>query len=127
MPTNILVVDDEPSIVDTVSAIFEAAGYNTSCAYSGEEAIAKARECRPNLLLCDIMMPDLNGFQVALRIKTAFPECRIVFFSAHTPRTKLWLQEFDPEFAGNDYPFDFLAKPINPGLLLQKVQEALQS
>jgi CheY-like chemotaxis protein len=126
MPASILVVDDERSIVDTVSAIFQRAGYWTRCAYSGDEAIAIASECRPDLLLCDVMMPSLNGLQTALRIKKSCPACRILLFSGHMAAAIL-LRDSAQAFTDSGYRFELLAKPINPRILLHKVQEALQA
>lgn len=124
MPAHILVVDDEGSIVDMLAEIFQAAGYRTSCALSGEEAISKARETCPNLLLCDVMMPGLNGFQVALRVKRLCPPCQILLFSAYDFAA---LSSSDHVRALRDEGchFEVLAKPISPKLLLSKIRETL--
>ena len=65
----VLIVDDEPFIVETVRFALEKAGYECLVAYDGEEAIRSARAENPGLILLDIMLPKLNGFQVCRLLK----------------------------------------------------------
>jgi len=66
---HILIVDDEEDIRLTLEAALQAEGYKTSLAASGEEALNAIKENRPNLVLLDVMMPDLDGYEVCRRIK----------------------------------------------------------
>src|SRR5215467_6958162 len=83
MKTQILVVDDEPAIVESMCMVLEAFGYNAVGANSGVEAVAKVADFCPTLLLSDIVMPALNGFEAALQIKAKCPHCRLLFFSGY--------------------------------------------
>ncbi|MBM4048102.1 MAG: response regulator [Planctomycetes bacterium] len=65
----ILVVDDEPDTVETVKDMLELHGYEVVCAYDGEEAVKKAQTEKPNLVVLDVMLPKMNGFQVCKVIK----------------------------------------------------------
>ncbi|MDF1558024.1 MAG: response regulator [ANME-2 cluster archaeon] len=64
----IMVVDDEPDTVDLVKLVLETEGYETSVAYSGEEALEKIRMDKPDLVLLDIMMPHMDGWAVRKEI-----------------------------------------------------------
>jgi CheY-like chemotaxis protein len=124
MSGRILVVDDELPIVETLRLILEMSGYSVCTAVSGIQAIAKAEEGCPDLLLSDVMMPGLNGFETALRIKKHCPGCRLLFFSGYsgTPEM-LYLNE---NLKDRGYEFEVLAKPLHPSLLLEKVKFVLR-
>jgi two-component system response regulator VicR len=64
----IMIVDDEPDTVDLVKLVLETEGYETSVAYSGQEALDKINVERPDLVLLDIMMPQLDGWAVRKEI-----------------------------------------------------------
>jgi len=69
MPKKILVVDDEADLVETLKFRLEAAGYAVVAAYDGQEGLAMAKKEKPNLILLDVMMPKLDGFQVCRLLK----------------------------------------------------------
>lgn len=65
----ILIVDDEPNLRDSVRSILEASGYRASSACCGEEGLKKADEEHPDLILLDVVMPDINGLEVLHRLR----------------------------------------------------------
>lgn len=65
----ILVVDDEPAIRETLSFILEMEGFSVAVAADGEEALAKVREVKPSVVLLDVMMPKKDGYRVCQEIK----------------------------------------------------------
>ena len=67
--SRILLVDDEPDIVETVSFMLQSRNYQVSVASGGKEGIKKAQEEHPDLLLLDIMMPDIDGYDVCMKLK----------------------------------------------------------
>jgi DNA-binding response OmpR family regulator len=69
MPETILVVDDDPDIARFVEVNLRSAGYDVAVAGDGEEALEKAGELRPDLVLLDVMMPRIDGFEVAARLR----------------------------------------------------------
>jgi DNA-binding response OmpR family regulator len=84
MPKRILAVDDEPSIVRLVSAALTARGYEVEVAYNGEEALDKVGLSRPDLVVSDIMMPRMDGRELARRL-AADPKTKdipVLFLSA---------------------------------------------
>lgn len=124
MPAKILVVDDEETIGVTVRDIFRARGYTADYASSGAEAVTKSRDLCPDLLLSDVLMPGLNGFEAALQVKEFCPRCRLMFFSGYAG-TELLSRGFRNEFMKRGYQFGFLLKPVQPAVLLSTVEEAL--
>jgi CheY-like chemotaxis protein len=123
MSGKVLVVDDELSIVETMRMILEISGYTVSTAVSGLQAIAKAEEACPDLLLSDVMMPGLNGFETALRIKKRCPGCRLLFFSGYSGSPEMLSLSENLRDSGHE--FEVLAKPLHPSMLLEKVKSAL--
>jgi DNA-binding response OmpR family regulator len=83
---SILIVDDEPFIVETVRFALEQAGYACLAAFDGEEALRIARAENPGLILLDIMLPKLNGFQVCrlLKFDERYRHIPIVMLTART-------------------------------------------
>jgi len=69
MPKKILIVDDEPSIIVALQFLMEQNGYQTFVAFSGEEAMETITEHRPDLILLDIMLPVVDGFEVCQRVR----------------------------------------------------------
>ncbi len=66
---NIMVVDDNPDIVTIVKTILEGKGYEVQCAYSGQEVFNLLKEQKPDLIVLDIMMPQMDGLEVLTRLK----------------------------------------------------------
>ena len=84
MPKKILIVDDEPSIIVALQFLMEQNGYETLVAFSGEEAMETVARHRPDLILLDIMLPVVNGFEVCQRVREnpEWKDIRIVLVTA---------------------------------------------
>jgi two-component system OmpR family response regulator len=78
----VLVVDDEPNIVDVISMALRYEGFAVAAAASGAEAIARVEDFRPHLVILDIMLPDMEGFDVAERLTARRVEVPIIFLTA---------------------------------------------
>jgi CheY-like chemotaxis protein len=124
MGIKILIVDDERAIVDSLTEILERAGYQVRPAYSGNEALSQLSEFCPNVLLSDVLMPEIHGFQLALRVKQACPECRLILFSGQAATAQLAL-EYSQTFSRLGYRFQLLPKPLHPEVLLKRLEESL--
>jgi two-component system OmpR family response regulator len=79
---HVLVVDDEPNIVDVISMALRFEGFEVESAANGAEAIAAVAARRPQLLVLDVMLPDIDGFEVARRLAGARAEVPIIFLTA---------------------------------------------
>jgi len=80
-PKKVLIVDDEPSVGKTVKFILDAEGFETQLVFSGEECLKKIKEEEFDLILLDIMMPKMNGWQVFEEIQNSHPKLRVAFLT----------------------------------------------
>ena len=80
----ILVVDDEQRIADTLSLILLSKGYASQPAYDGTTALAVCGERVPDLLLTDVVMPEMNGIELAIAVRREFPNCKVLLSSCYS-------------------------------------------
>lgn len=112
----ILIVDDDPAITETLTAIFERHGYEVQCADSAETAIEIIAAWEPDLAILDVMLPRMNGIDLALVLKANRPACHLVLFSGHQGTQALM-----EEAAKKGNMFEILAKPVHPLFMLDFV------
>ena len=120
MSSRILVVDDTPANIQSLAAILKAKGYQISIATNGRQALEVLERSRPDLILLDIMMPEMDGLEACRRIKasTAWREIPIIFLTAKTDTVYI-VRGF--ELGAVDY----VAKPFNAHELLVRVNTHL--
>ncbi len=121
MPESILVVDDDPDIARFVEVNLRSAGYDVTVASDGEEALLKAGALRPDLVLLDVMMPRIDGFEVAHRLRRnpQTSNTSIIMLTAKALATDKVLGLT----AGAD---DYIIKPFDPIELLARVKGTLR-
>lgn len=121
LPNKILIVDDEPDIIEFISYNLKGKGYQISTARDGVEALKKAKEFQPDLILLDVMMPKKDGFQTLreLRQQPDFENTVIIFLTAMNDEKS----EIEGLNLGAD---DFIGKPIKPELLATRISAALR-
>jgi CheY-like chemotaxis protein len=103
----VLVVDDERAIADSLARILLSYGYESRAVYSGRDAMCGAAEFRPQVLITDIVMPGMNGVELAEWFTAEQPDCRVMMTSANL----LHFEPADLEFPHSDRVV-FLAKPV---------------
>lgn len=113
----VLVVDDERVIADTLSIILNQNGFDASPAYSGTSAVDRAREIKPELVISDVIMQDMNGIDAAIRIRELLPGCKILLFSGQAATADLL-----EKARAQGHEFEILAKPVHPQDLLAKLK-----
>ncbi len=116
----ILVVDDEPLIAETLAAILNNSGLAALTAPDGLAALEIAQLMPPEMLISDVAMPGMNGFDLAVEVTKATPDCEIILFSGQATASDL---EAMNHAAGRD--FVTLIKPVHPADLLARVYERL--
>jgi CheY-like chemotaxis protein len=114
----VLVVDDEKLIVDTVVEILEGAGFEVMGVYDGWTALEKIARRRPDYVLSDVLMPQMNGVELAIAIRKMYPSTRIMLFSGQAGISEILL---DGQRQG--YQFELIAKPIHPLHLIEHLKE----
>jgi class 3 adenylate cyclase len=120
--SKVLVVDDEPINIDLMEAVLVPEGFHVESAEDGAMALEMIPNTLPDVILLDVMMPGLDGYQVCAKIRenTALPYIPIIFVTAkHTTMSDM-IQGFD---AGGD---DYVKKPFEPPELLSRMRAALR-
>ena len=112
----ILVVDDEVIIADTLAMILNMNGARAHAAYSAESALDLAHELKPDILISDIVMGGMSGVELAMRLATDLPGCRLILISGQSASSDL-----PSQMSAKGYSFEFLEKPITPRQLLSHI------
>lgn len=117
----ILIVEDDPSSLRFVSFTLEQEGYEVLTASNGLEGLKKAREEKPDLLVLDVMLPGLDGFEVCRRLRADDGMARlpVLMLSAKA-------QEIDRTTGLKMGADDYLAKPADPGDIVERVANLLR-
>jgi len=121
----ILVVDDEPDMVKMLTMSLENASYEVVDAYNGKEGLKKVRKEKPDVIVLDLMMPEMDGFEMCKLIKND-PELEnipVIVLTAigqqfsHTRYAKNMGLELESE--------DFITKPVDPNMLIERIEDFL--
>jgi two-component system alkaline phosphatase synthesis response regulator PhoP len=112
----ILIVDDEPDILEIITYNLQINGYDVQTAKDGDQGLQKAREFKPDLIILDIMMPKKNGIEVCkiLRSKPEYDDTLIIFLTALNDELS---HVKGLEFGADDY----ISKPVSPKIMVSKV------
>jgi DNA-binding response OmpR family regulator len=118
----ILVVDDDPNSLDIVRTFLESRGYTVFTAVDGKDALAKLEEVHPALMLLDVMMPGMDGWEVARVVKNHpnFKDVRVIMLTARSDFT----DKHQGLRAGAD---DYIVKPIRLDELARRVERNLKA
>lgn len=116
----IFVVDDEHVIASTLAAILCHEGFAATPYTMPKEALQAARAEAPDLLISDVVMPELSGIDLAIEVRNACPECRVLLFSGQGATMDLLEAA---RSAG--HAFDLLTKPVHPLDLLKKIKSLM--
>ena len=122
MKKKVLIVDDEVDLVETLKFKLEASGFDTLTAYDGLEALSKAKNDHPDLILLDIMLPKLNGYQICRELKSddKYKHIPIVMLTAKAQESdKFWGLE-----TGAD---EYVTKPFDSNQLIDIIKKHLSS
>jgi DNA-binding response OmpR family regulator len=111
----VLIVDDEPGIGNFLRVKLRLAGYDIITTTSGAEAIELIRTKQPDVVVCDVLMPDVTGMDVIDKVRT-FSQVPIIVFTGRPD-----IAEFASKLGANDY----IAKPFDPDLLVEKIKSVL--
>ena len=117
----ILVVDDDPDIVEILRYNLSLAGYEVKSASNGKECIKKAKLFLPQIILLDVMMPEMDGIEACSLLQKipSLVNTRVIFLSARNEEYTQ-LSAFD---AGAD---DYISKPVKPKILLKKISSIIK-
>ena len=115
MAKTVLIVDDEKAIVDILDYNLRKEGYDTLCAYDGPEGLRMARERNPDLMLLDVMLPGMDGFEVCRKLRGEGSNLPIIMITARE-------EETDKVFGLENGADDYITKPFSMRELLARVK-----
>lgn len=115
---HVLIVDDESLIADSVAAILNRNGYEAVARYSGLDAVQYFEERRADIVVTDVMLPDIDGVRLAKAVRALSPDTRVVLFSGNVASPGLL------ELAmAEGQSFELLSKPVHPAQLLKALRD----
>jgi len=125
MPKNvgersILIVEDDKVVADSLAQILSSRGYDARVAYSAETALQLASQWSPDLAILDVMLPKMNGIELAVMLKERHPSCRILLFSGQ-PTVEALMKKAKSE----GHEFEIIAKPVHPVVMLEAISKRL--
>jgi two-component system alkaline phosphatase synthesis response regulator PhoP len=119
MKKKILVVDDEPSISMLIEFNLKLAGYEVHCVYDGEAVFEAIQSFRPDLIILDLMLPKMDGFQVCRKLRSQNNLVPIIMLTA--------MQDLTDKIAGLDNGADdYMTKPFSPQELISRIQAIIR-
>lgn len=117
---HILLVDDHPKALEIFEMRLKGIGHRVTIANNGEIAIGIVERDRPDLVVLDVTMPEMNGYQACRAIKRLDPKIGVIILTAKTEAAdRFWASQ-----SGAD---EFLNKPIDPALLVQRIEALLST
>jgi len=120
-PKKVLIVDDEPDILEFLSYNLRKEQYEVFTAGDGKSGIEKALEKLPDLIILDIMMPEMDGIEVCRKLRE-MPEFKYTTIAFLTARNEDYTQIAALDYGGDDY----ITKPIKPGVFLSRIKALLR-
>lgn len=116
----ILIVDDEVDIINTIKLFLEIEGYDIIIAFDGREALDKVRSENPELIILDVMLPSIDGFEIAQKLKSdaRYKHIPILIVTAFAQRA-------EEELAKKSLADSYMTKPLELDVLNDKVKELL--
>ena len=118
MSATVLIVDDEPEILDTTKWAFEMAGFKVHTAASAEEALPQAESFRPEVLLIDYKLPQMNGLELLSKVRSWIPDAIAIMITGLTHQSED-LEEESRRLGA----IGFLHKPLQLEVVLKLVRE----
>ena len=118
----ILIADDNENIRDALTYLLEDEGYELLLAKDGADTLRKVREKKPDILFLDIMMPEINGYDVCRTIKND-PDLKSIYVIMLTAKGQVAEQERGKEVGADEY----IVKPFSPMEILARVKSLLQN
>jgi two-component system, OmpR family, response regulator RpaB len=127
MPPKILVIDDDPDIVDALFVLLEGEGYEVVSAGDGEEGLSRIREENPDLIILDLLMPRLDGYGVCKTLQdprwSKWNDVPIIVLTS--VREEASQRRYELETGMRMGVDDYVEKPIDPDVVLERVRKIL--
>jgi CheY-like chemotaxis protein len=116
-PAQVLVIEDDTAVADSVAMVLKMDGFKTTTVYSGEAGVRLARSREFEFLVAGVVMPHMNGIEAAIEIREMLPKCKVLLVSGDNEAGEL-LQEAETR----GHRFDLLAMPVHPLVLFETLR-----
>ena len=117
----LLIIDDEPDLIKMTTFVLENAGYEVYSATDGKTGLKKFEEVKPDLILLDIIMPDMDGFEVLYILRNNYPEIQQVPVVILTVK-----KDIESGFQARGFgATEYIVKPVDPKELIDKIEKEL--
>jgi DNA-binding response OmpR family regulator len=116
----ILIVEDDRSVAQTMALLLSERGYDVKSVRSAEEGFSTFEVWQPDLAILDVFLPDQNGVEMAIALRSEYPGLKILLFSG-VPDTQALLEQA----RRRGYEFEILAKPVHPKVVFEHVEALL--
>ncbi len=117
----IIIVDDDALIAESLADILNGEGFEATAVFSGQDAIHWAKKTTPDVVVSDVIMPEMTGIEAARSIREFLPQCRVILFSGQALTNDLLA-----EARARGDSFEMLAKPIDPYALIAVLRSELE-
>lgn len=125
MGTKILVVDDDPDMVEATSLILKSKRYDVIAAYGGIEGLEKAKAEKPDLIVLDVMMPDKDGYTVCKELKADPALCDIPVLLLTAVVSHISTTRYSHQMGMETEADDYIDKPVEPEELVKRIETLL--
>jgi len=127
MPGKILVVDDDPDILDAVAMILESQGYQVVTAHDGIEGLATLKAENPDLMILDLLMPKMDGFAVCKELQDPrWSKYKVPILILTSVREEASRRRYELEIGLELDVDDYIEKPMSPDVLLERVSTLIK-
>ena len=122
MTKKILIIDDEPQLVDMIKIRLESNNFGVIAAYDGQEGLEKARKEKPDLIILDLMLPKIDGYKVCrmLKFDNEYKNIPIILVTSRS-------QESDKKMGEEVGADAYITKPFEPQVLLKSIKKLLEN
>ena len=114
----VFIVDDEPAVSDTLAMILNQLGCRATAFNHPQKALEAAPTAQPDVLITDVIMPEINGIELGQHFRRTNPSCKVLLFSGEMETANLL-----GEAKEQGHTFDIMAKPVHPKELLEKLRD----
>ena len=123
----ILLIDDDVDFAEATKLILESKSYNVSLAYDGQEGLKKVKTEKPHLIILDVMMPGIDGYEVCSKLKADPKYGHIPILLLTAVGEAMTTSRYTMEMGMRTEADDFVPKPVEPGVLVEKVKNLFRT